>query len=147
MQAQWSSGVKRHHPAKTNCLPSSTRGTAARAAVLDEAIRLIQSDKVEKLTGQHIHRIASMRDRDRRRMFLRQAFSSGKEVAACLAFAMEIGWREALDDMLRFRVTVLGPDAARPRGPSASRRTTPPPARHYRPASLDEKKGTHRRAR
>jgi hypothetical protein len=79
---------------------------------LDEAIRLIESDKIEKLTGQHIHCIAEYDaitiDGE---CFFDKAFSSGKEVAACLAFAMEIGWREALEDMVRFRVTVLGPGA------------------------------------
>jgi hypothetical protein len=64
---------------------------------------------VKKLTGQHIHCIAEYDaitiDGER---FFDKAFSSGKEVAACLAFAMEIGWLEALDDMMRFRVTVLG---------------------------------------
>jgi hypothetical protein len=78
---------------------------------LDEAIRLIESEKAEKLTEQHIHCIAEYDaitiDGE---CFFDKAFSSGKEVAACLAFAMEIGWREALDDMVRFRAAVLGPD-------------------------------------
>jgi hypothetical protein len=71
---------------------------------LDEAIRLIASDKIEKLSGQHIHCIAEYDaitiDGE---CFFDKAFSSGKEVAACLAFAMEIGWQEALEDMLRLR--------------------------------------------
>jgi len=71
---------------------------------------LIESDKVEKLTGRHIQCIAEYDaitiDGE---CFFDKAFSSGKQVAACLAFAMEIGWREALDDMMRLRVTLLGP--------------------------------------
>ena len=76
---------------------------------LEEAIRLIESDKVEKLTGQHIHCIAEYDaitiDGE---SFFDKAFTSGKVVAACLAFAMEIGWCEALDDLMRLRVAVLG---------------------------------------
>lgn len=84
---------------------------------LDEAIRLIESDKVDKLTGQHICRIAEYDaitiDEER---FFDRAFSAGKEVAACLAFAMAIGWRETLDDMLRLRMALLGRGADAVRG-------------------------------
>jgi hypothetical protein len=77
---------------------------------LDEAIRLIESEKAEKLTGQHIHRIAEYDAIEiDGECFFDKAFSSGKEVAACLAFAMVIGWREVLADLRRFRLTVLGP--------------------------------------
>jgi len=78
---------------------------------LNEAIRLMQSKKVEKLTDQHIHAVAEygpIRIDDE--VFFDKAFSSGKDVAACLSFAMQIGWQEALDDIVRFRLTVLGPD-------------------------------------
>jgi len=50
--------------------------------------------------------VASSLDGER---FFDKAFSSGKAVAACLAYAQEIGWREALDDLRQFRLTVLGP--------------------------------------
>ena len=80
------------------------------ASSLDEAIRLIESDKAGKLTGRHIHAIAEY---DaiviEGELFFDKAFSSGKAVAACLAYAQEIGWREALDDLRQFRLTVLGP--------------------------------------
>ena len=106
--------MKQQHQAKEQLL--AELHTWERQLVLrslDEAIRLIESEKVEKLTGQHIHRIAEYDaitiDGE---CFFDRAFTTGKAVAACLAFAMEIGWREALDDMLRFRVTVLGPGAA-----------------------------------
>ena len=76
---------------------------------LDEAIRLIESDKVRKLTERHIHCIAEYDaitiDGE---SFFHKAFSSGKAVAACLAFAMEIGWREVLEDMRQLRLTLLG---------------------------------------
>jgi hypothetical protein len=113
MQVQYSSGAEERHPAKERLLAelhSWERQLVLRS--LDEAIRLIESDKVEKLTGQHIHCIAEYDAIEiDGECFFAKAFSSGKEVAACLAFAMEIGWREALDDMLRFRMTVLGPGA------------------------------------
>lgn len=109
MEAQCSGGVEEHR-AKERLLAELhawERQLVLRS--LDEAIRLIESDKVEKLTGQHIHCIAEYDaitiDGE---CFFDKAFSSGKEVAACLFFAMEIGWREALDDMMRFRVTVVG---------------------------------------
>jgi hypothetical protein len=111
MQAQCRGGVQQQQQSKEQLL--AELHTWERQLVLrslDEAIRLIESEKVEKLTGQHIHRIAEYDaisiDGE---CFFDKAFTTGKEVAACLAFAMEIGWREALDDMLRFRVTVLGP--------------------------------------
>jgi hypothetical protein len=77
---------------------------------LEEAIRLIDSKKVEKLTEQHIYRVAQYDaitiDGE---CFFARAFSSGKEVAACLAFAMQIGWQDALDDLRRYRASALGP--------------------------------------
>jgi hypothetical protein len=79
---------------------------------LSEAVRLIESEKVAKLTAQHLHAIAEYGsiwiDEE---VFFDKAFSSGKEVAACLAVAMEIGWQEARDDIVRLRRTVTGPDA------------------------------------
>ena len=104
-------GVEQQHLAKERLLAELhnwERQLVLRS--LDEAIRLIGSDKVEKVTEQHIHCVAEYDaitiDGE---CFFDKAFSSGKVVAACLAFAMEIGWREALDDLLRFRLTVLGP--------------------------------------
>ena len=81
---------------------------------LDEAIRLIESEKARKLTDRHLHSIAeyeAIRIDDE--TFFEKAFSSGKEVAACLAFAMEIGWQEVLEDMVRLRstLTVSGANA------------------------------------
>jgi hypothetical protein len=114
MQAECRGAVERPHPAKEELLKeihSWERQLVLRS--LDEAIRLIESEKVEKLTGQHLHSIAEYDaitiDGE---CFFEKAFSSGKPVAACLAFAMEIGWREALNDMVRFRLTVLGPAGA-----------------------------------
>jgi hypothetical protein len=78
---------------------------------LNEAIRLMQSKKAEKLTAHHLHAIAEYGaiqiDEE---VFFAKAFTSGKDVAACLGLAMQIGWQEALDDIVRFRLTVMGPD-------------------------------------
>ena len=122
MQAQCSGGVKQQHPAKERLLAELHRWERQLVLrSLDEAIRLIESDKIEKLSGQHLHCIAEYDaitiDGE---CFFDKAFSTGKEVAACLALAMEIGWREALDDMVRFRVTVLGPGAGAATGPLGS---------------------------
>jgi hypothetical protein len=110
MQAQCSGGVEQPHPAKKELLTElhrQERRLALRS--LNEAIRLIESGKAEKLTREHLHFIAEYHaiqiDGE---WFFDKAFSSGKEVAVCLAIAMEIGWQEALDDMLRLRLTVLG---------------------------------------
>ena len=112
---KWKENMQRY-PAKKELL--AELHTWERQLVLrslDEAIRLIESDKIEKLTDQHIHDIAEYDaitiDGE---CFFDKAFTRGKEVAACLAFAMELGWREALDDMVRLRATVLG------RGPGAA---------------------------
>ena len=80
---------------------------------LDEAIRLIESDKIEKLTAQHIHCIAEYDAIaiDGECLF-DKAFTTGKEVAACLGYAMEIGWQEVLEDMVRLRLALLGRDAS-----------------------------------
>lgn len=111
MQAHCSGRVGQQRPAKEQLL--AELHTWERQLVLrslDEAIRLIESDKVEKLTEQHIHCIAEYDaitiDGE---CFFDKAFSRGKEVAACLALAIEVGWRDALDDLVRFRATVLGP--------------------------------------
>jgi hypothetical protein len=76
---------------------------------LEEAIRLIASDKIEKLTNQHIRCIAEYDaitiDGE---SFFDKAFSSGKEVAACLGYAMEIGWQEVLEDMVRLHRVLSG---------------------------------------
>jgi hypothetical protein len=113
MQAQRSGTVGQQHGAKVRLLAElHTWEREIVLSSLNEAIRLIESDKIEKLSGQHIRRIAEYDaitiDGER---FFDKAFSSGKAVAACLAFAREIGWREALDDMVRFRLTALGTGA------------------------------------
>ena len=95
---------------------------------LNEAIRLMESKKVEKLTDRHLHAIAEYEAiRIDEEVFFDKAFTSGKEVAACLAFAMEIGWQEALDDFVRFRLTVTGPDASVAAATDSAHVDTSPP--------------------
>jgi hypothetical protein len=113
MQAQCSGVVEQHHPAKKELL--AELHTWERQLVLrslDEAIRLIESGKAEKLTREHIHYVAEYHAiKVDGEWFFDKAFSGGKEVAVCLAIAMDIGWRETLDDMLRLRLTVLASGA------------------------------------
>ncbi|MBI1816889.1 MAG: hypothetical protein HYR72_18065 [Deltaproteobacteria bacterium] len=118
MQTQCGSGVEREQRAQERAkerllaeLHTWERRLVLRS--LEEAIRLIESEKVAKLTGQHLHCIAEYDaitiDGE---SFFDKAFTSGKEVAACLAFAMELGWREALDDMTRLRAILIERDGS-----------------------------------
>ena len=133
MRTQCSVGLGQRSPDKERLL--AELHTWERKLVLhslNEAIRLIESEKIEQLTGQHLHCIAEYDaitiDGE---CFFDKAFTSGKEVAACLAFAKEIGWQEALDDMLRLRLTLLGrstgggPGTASVGAPSSTRFPTP----------------------
>jgi hypothetical protein len=113
MQAQCNGGVEQQHPAKKELLTELhmwERRLVLRS--LNEAIRLIESGKAEKLTREHLHHVAEYHAiKIDGEWFFDKAFTSGKEVAVCLAVAMDIGWREALDDMLRLRLAVLGSGA------------------------------------
>ena len=76
---------------------------------LNEAIRLLASDKFHKLTEKEIRSIAeygAIQIDDE--VFFRSSFSTGKEVAACLGHAMRLGNAAVLEDMTRLRVTLLG---------------------------------------
>ena len=78
-------------------------------AAVDEAIRLLESDQFEKLTDQHVHCIAeygaiTIDDES----FFNKAFSTGKEVAACLACARDVGSSVVLEDLASLRATLLG---------------------------------------
>ena len=76
---------------------------------LNEAIRLLASDKFHKLTEKEIRCIAeygAIQIDDE--VFFRSSFSTGKEVAACLGHAMRLGNAAVLEDMTRLRATLLG---------------------------------------
>jgi hypothetical protein len=77
-------------------------------AAVDEAIRLLESDQFEKLTDQHVHCIAEYGaitiDGE---SFFNKAFSTGKEVAACLACARDTGSSAVLEDLTCLRATLV----------------------------------------
>ena len=76
---------------------------------IDEAIRLLESDQFQKLTDQQLRCIAEYGaikfDGER---FFEKAFSTGKEVAACLACAREAGSTAVLEDLASLRATLRG---------------------------------------
>ena len=79
---------------------------------LCEAIRLLESDKFSELTGTHIREVANYRSIELGdELFFHRAFTPGKEAAASLAFARQLGREVVLDDLTRLRET-LGPDAS-----------------------------------
>jgi hypothetical protein len=89
-------------------------------AAVDEAIRLLESEQFEKLTDQHVRCIAeygaiTIDDES----FFDKAFSTGKEVAACLACARDAGPAAVLEDLASLRATLLGRSLA-PAPPLAS---------------------------
>jgi len=97
-------------------------------AAVDEAIRLLESDQFEKLTDQHVRCIAeygaiTIDDES----FFDKAFSTGKEVAACLACARDVGSTAVLEDLSRLRATLLG----RSLPPPVPRASTASTAHHH----------------
>ncbi len=90
-----------HGFARTACLPS-----------LCEAIRLLESDKFCELTGRDIQDVANYRSIEiGDEWFFRKAFTPGKEAAASLAFAQQLGPDVVLDDLQRLRES-LGVEAS-----------------------------------
>ena len=84
-------------------------------AAVDEAIRLLESEQFEKLTDQHVRCIAeygaiTIDDES----FFDKAFSTGKEVAACLACARDAGSDAVLEDLATLRATLVGRALSRP---------------------------------
>lgn len=82
-----------------------------------EAIRLLESDKFARLTNGQIRNIAEYRPiAIEDEWFFKKAFSTGKEVAASLAYAKEVGREIVLEDLLQLRATASGPAEASARG-------------------------------
>ena len=74
---------------------------------ISEAIRLLESEKFEELTSEHIRAVAEYQPielGDER--FFHKAFTTGKEIAASLGFAQHFGREAVLDDLLRLRATL-----------------------------------------
>ena len=76
---------------------------------LEEAIRLLRSEKFRDLTSEHIRAVAEYRSIEiGDEIFFERAFTPGKEVAASLGFAQHLGRRPVLEDLLRLQATLLG---------------------------------------
>jgi hypothetical protein len=80
---------------------------SALAPALCETLRLLESDKFERLGDAHLQDIANYRavelDDD---VFFERAFTSGKEAAATLAFARHLGREIVLGDLHRLRAAL-----------------------------------------
>jgi hypothetical protein len=76
---------------------------------LEEAIRLLCSEKFRELTGEQIRAVGEYRSIEiGDQVFFEKAFSPGKEAAASLGFARHLGRRPVLEDLLRLRATLDG---------------------------------------
>ena len=76
---------------------------------LEEAIRLLSSEKFSELTSEHIRDVAEYRSIEiGDEIFFERAFTPGKEAAASLGFAQHLGRRPVLEDLHRLRATLLG---------------------------------------
>jgi len=74
---------------------------------LCEAIRLLESDKFERLTEADIHAVANYRAIELEdELFFERAFTPGKEAAASLGFARLFGRDRVLDDLRRLRAAL-----------------------------------------
>jgi len=77
---------------------------------VEELIRLLRSDLFERITDAHVRAVGEYGaiELDGESFFAR-AFSAGKEVAASLALARELGVRQVLTDLQALRASMLGP--------------------------------------
>jgi hypothetical protein len=77
---------------------------------VEELIRLLRSDRFERITDAHVRAVGEYGaiELDGESFFAR-AFSAGKEVAASLALARELGVRQVLADLQALRASMLGP--------------------------------------
>jgi hypothetical protein len=78
-------------------------------ASLEEAIRLLRSEKFDALTDEHLRAVAeygSIEIGDE--AFFERAFSAGKEAAASLGYALHQGRQAVLKDLLRLQATLRG---------------------------------------
>lgn len=74
---------------------------------LCEAIRLLESDKFERLTDADVLAVANYRAIELEdEPFFARAFTPGKEAAASLGFARLLGRDVVLDDLRRLRATL-----------------------------------------
>ena len=79
---------------------------------LEEAIRLLRSERFRELTSEQIRAVGEYRSIEiGDESFFDKAFSPGKEAAASLGYARCLGRRPVLEDLLRLRATLeAGPE-------------------------------------
>lgn len=81
---------------------------------VSEAIRLLESEKFDQLTAEHLRTIAeygAVEIGDE--CFFEKAFTTGKEVAGSLGYAKRIGRDVVLDDLRRLRASATAPESPR----------------------------------
>jgi hypothetical protein len=80
---------------------------SALTPALRETVRLLESDKFERLTEADIRAIANYRAVELDdEIFFERPFTPGKEAAAALAFARQLGRDVVLRDLERLRATL-----------------------------------------
>ena len=96
-----------HDPARHALEPLHAFEGAALTPALRETVRLLQSDKFLRLTSADICEIANYRaiEIDDEEFFARP-FTPGKEAAATLGFAQQLGRDVVLRDLRQLRSTV-----------------------------------------
>ena len=74
---------------------------------LEEAIRLLRSERFRELTSEQIRAVGEYRSIEiGDESFFDKAFTPGKEAAASLGYARRVGRRPVLEDLLRLRATL-----------------------------------------
>jgi hypothetical protein len=80
-------------------------------ASLSEVIRLLESERFEELTAAQIREVGEYRPIELgEERFFEKAWSRGKEVAAALGFAQQLGREAVRKDLVRLRSSLLGAD-------------------------------------
>ncbi len=80
---------------------------------VEELIRLLESEAFERLTDADVRTVGEYGAIELcGESFFERAFSPGKEVAASLALARELGARAVLADLIALRAAMLGPPCA-----------------------------------
>jgi hypothetical protein len=78
---------------------------------VEELIRLLKSGGLERLTDAQVRTVGEYGAIELGgESYFERAFSPGKEVAAGLALARQLGVRKVLSDLQALRASMLGPD-------------------------------------
>lgn len=80
---------------------------------VEELIRLLRSGQFDRLTDADVRTVGEYGSIELDgESFFERAFSAGKEVAASLALARELGVRGVLGDLVALRTSMLGVEAS-----------------------------------